>query len=233
MLFRSSSIEVIVDTEVSLMKNVVVGANVLNYHLKNVNFTRDYNGTVIDCRSVEKGDLCPMCGKPLSIERGIEVGQIFKLGTKYSGPMKCTYKDNDGSDKPMVMGCYGIGVTRTMASIIEQHHDDAGIVWPINVAPYHAVIVPINYNDETMKKVADEIYSSLQKNRVEVVLDDRDAKPGFKFKDWELIGLPFIVTAGRRSAEGIVEVTIRETLEKKEMTINEAINFITTTIHNG
>ena len=174
-----------------------------------------------------------MCGKPLSIERGIEVGQIFKLGTKYSGPMKCTYKDNDGSDKPMVMGCYGIGVTRTMASIIEQHHDDAGIVWPINVAPYHAVIVPINYNDETMKKVADEIYSSLQKNRVEVVLDDRDAKPGFKFKDWELIGLPFIVTAGRRSAEGIVEVTIRETLEKKEMTINEAINFITTTIHNG
>ena len=124
------------------------------------------------------------------------------------------------------MGCYGIGVTRTLSSIIEQHHDDFGIKWPLNVAPYHAVVVPINYKDETMKAGAEKIYQELLAQGVEVILDDRDAKPGFKFKDWELIGIPYMIVVGKRAAEGICEFKNRATLEKEEITFEEAINRI-------
>jgi prolyl-tRNA synthetase len=219
-----------VDEEVSEMKNIVVGANILNTHFKNVNYGRDFTGIVKDLRSVVDGDLCPVCGKPMHMERGIEVGQIFKLGTKYSVPMKCNFKDVDGCDKPMVMGCYGIGVTRTMSSIIEQHHDEYGIKWPLNVAPYHVVIVPINYQDETMAQKANELYERLEKKHVEVILDDRDAKPGFKFKDWELIGIPYIVTIGRRAGENICEFKVRETMEKTEISMDEAFDIITNAV---
>ena len=159
-------------------------------------------------------------------ERGIEVGQIFKLGTKYSASMNCTYQNEQGQNIPMIMGCYGIGVSRTMASIIEQYHDDYGIKWPLNVAPYHAVIVPINYNDETMKQAADELYAKMKKAHIEVVLDDRDAKAGFKFKDWELIGIPYIITIGRRAGEGICEFKDRQTMEKVEYTFEEAFDIV-------
>ena len=178
-----SNIEILVDEEVTMMKNFVVGANEHDYHLVNVNFGRDFTGTVKMFRAAASGDKCPVCGMPLAMERGIEVGQIFKLGTKYSASMDCTYTDEAGKNVPMVMGCYGIGVTRTLSSIIEQHHDDFGIKWPLNVAPYHAVVVPINYKDETMKAGAEKIYQELLNAGVEVILDDRDAKPGFKFKD--------------------------------------------------
>ena len=223
---------VLVDEEVKEMQNIVVGANKKDYHLINVNFGRDFNGVVGQFRKTTAGDLCPVCGKPLNMERGIEVGQIFKLGTKYSKAMKCCYQNDSGELTPMVMGCYGIGVTRTMSAIIEQYHDDFGIKWPLNVAPYHAVVVPINYNDENMKKVADEIYSSLRKNNVEVILDDRDDRPGFKFKDWELIGIPYMVVSGKKASEGIVELKNRHTLEKTEVTIEEAIKVITEAVNN-
>ena len=223
---------VLVDEEVKEMTNFVVGANKKDYHLINVNFERDFNGVVGQFRKTTAGDLCPVCGKPLNMERGIEVGQIFKLGTKYSKAMKCCYQNDSGELTPMVMGCYGIGVTRTMSAIIEQYHDDFGIKWPLNVAPYHAVVVPINYNDENMKKVADEIYSSLRKNNVEVILDDRDDRPGFKFKDWELIGIPYMVVSGKKASEGIVELKNRHTLEKTEVTIEEAIKVITEAVNN-
>lgn len=220
------NVKTLIDEEVAVMKNVVVGANEADYHLINANFGRDFNGTVLDLRNVSAGDLCPICGKPLSVERGIEVGQIFKLGTKYSSAMNCTYTNESGENVPMVMGCYGIGVTRTMSSIIEQYHDDFGIKWPLNVAPYHAVVVPINYQDPTMKEKAEFIYNALKQAKVEVILDDRDERPGFKFKDWELIGIPYIITVGRRAGEDIVEFKNRHTMEKVEKTIDEAISII-------
>lgn len=215
--------KILVDEEVTLMKNFVVGANEKDYHLQNVNYGRDFTGEVLQVRSTVEGDLCPICGKPLKMERGIEIGQIFKLGTKYSEPMKCTYQDEQGQNKPIVMGCYGIGVTRTMSSIIEQNHDEHGIIWPLNVAPYHAVVVPINYNDQAMRKGAEYIYNKLKENKVEVILDDRDAKPGFKFKDWELIGIPYVITVGRLASDGIAEFKERRTLEKIETPFDEAV----------
>ena len=224
-------ITVLVDEEVSLMKNIVVGANKKDYHLKNVNYGRDFNGIVGQFRNTEEGDLCPICGQPLKNERGIEVGQIFKLGTKYSEPMGCTYQDDDGKLKPMVMGCYGIGVTRTMSSIIEQNHDEFGIKWPLNVAPYHCVIVPISFKDEVQKQVAISMYEELKEKGVEVILDDRDERPGFKFKDWELIGIPYIITVGRKANDGIVEFKVRATNIKEEKTIEEAKNIVVTAVN--
>ncbi len=218
------AITILVDEEVTTMTNFVTGSNHQDYHLLNVNFKRDFDGEVLDLRKAAVNDLCPCCGKPLKIERGIEIGQIFKLGTKYSEPLKCTYQDENGQTKPMIMGCYGIGVTRTMSSIIEQNHDENGIIWPINVAPYHVVIVPINYDDPAIKEGSDYLYDKLCAEHLEVILDDRDAKAGFKFKDWELIGIPFIITVGRRASEKICEFKVRKTLEKTELSFDEAIN---------
>ena len=224
--------KIIVDKEVAIMKNIICGANKPNYHLKNVNFGRDFTGEVIDLRKAVSGDLCPVCGKPMNIERGIEVGQIFKLGTKYSDAMNCTYTDEKGANVPMVMGCYGIGVTRTMSSIIEQHHDEFGIKWPLNVAPYHVVVVPVKYADEAQKALADKIYEELKKARVEVILDDRNAGFGFKAKDWELIGIPYQIVVGREAANGIVEFKVRETNEKTSISSQEAISNVLEAVSN-
>ena len=218
------NLPIYIDEEIANQKNMVVGANKVGYHLKNVNIGRDFNGTIKDLRSAGEGDKCSVCGQPLSMQRGIEVGQIFKLGTKYSAALKCNYLSEKGENVPMVMGCYGIGVTRTLQSIIEQYHDEWGIKWPVNVAPYHVVVVPINYDDATMKSVADDMYEKLRKAGVEVILDDRNAKPGFKFKDWDLIGIPYMLVAGKRAGEGIVEVKCRMTGDKTEETIEDAIN---------
>ena len=224
--------EVYIDEEVTLMKNAVMGANQKDYHYINANYGKDFTGTVCDLKKATAGDLCPCCGKPMSQNRGIEVGQIFKLQTKYSQAMKCTYVNEQGKNVPMVMGCYGIGVTRTLQSIVEQYHDEFGIKWPLNVAPYHAVIVPINYKDEEQKNLAEEIYAKLKAAKIEVILDDRDAKPGFKFKDWELIGIPFMVVCGKRACEGIVEFKDRHTMEKQELTVDEAVNKIIEAVKN-
>ena len=224
--------KIIVDNEVAQMKNFICGANKYDYHLKNVNFGRDFNGTVIDLRKAVSGDLCPVCGQPMNIERGIEVGQIFKLGTKYSSAMNCTYTDETGTNVPMVMGCYGIGVTRTMSSIIEQHHDEFGIKWPLNVAPYHVVVIPVKYADEAQKELADKIYETLKKAHVEVILDDRNAGFGFKAKDWELIGIPYQIVVGREAANGIVEFKVRETNEKTAVNSDEAVDAVIEAVKN-
>ena len=224
--------EVYVDEEVVQMKNVVIGANKLDYHYINASFGRDFNGVVCDLKKATSGDLCPCCGKPMKQNRGIEVGQIFKLQTKYSEAMKCTYVNEQGKNVPMVMGCYGIGVTRTLQSIVEQYHDEFGIKWPLNVAPYHAVIVPINYNDEAQQALSLELYNALKPTNVEVILDDRNAKPGFKFKDWELIGIPYMVVCGKRAQEGIVELKNRHTMEKIEVTKEEVIEIIKNAVNN-
>jgi prolyl-tRNA synthetase len=215
---------IIIDSELVTMKNLVAGANKENYHIKNVNFKRDFVADIItDIKLMKEGDPCPTCKKPVRFNRGIEVGQVFKLGTKYSESMKAYFKDENMQEKPIVMGCYGIGVTRTMAAIVEQHHDDNGIIWPISVAPFHVIITLVNINDEVQKELADEIYNELNMKGIEVILDDRDERPGVKFKDADLLGIPIRITVGKKAVEGIVEFNERIKGEKTELVKADAI----------
>ena len=200
----------LVDEEVTYMYNMITGANESGYHLKNVNYDRDFNGTVGDFRNIENGGKCPECGKEVAIARGTEVGHIFKLGTKYSEAMNATFIGENGKNQPFVMGCYGIGVTRTMASIIEQHHDENGIVWPLSVAPYHISVIPVNIKDEAQMEIANKLYNELRAIGVDAILDDRNERPGVKFKDSELIGIPMRVTVGKKITEGEVEFKLRD-----------------------
>ena len=220
---KGLNVKIFIDNEIKDMTNFVVGANKENYHLKNVN-VEDIDGEYVDIKKAKEGDRCPICGKLLKSERGIEVGQIFKLQTKYSKPMDCVYLNDQGKTVPMVMGCYGIGVTRTFASIVEQHHDEEGIVFPLQVAPYHVGVIAVNYEDAEQSKVADYLHDEFISKHVEVVEDDRKLKLGFKLKDWELVGLPYLIIVGRRASEGIVEFKNRYTGIKEEVTLLEAIS---------
>ncbi len=220
---KGLNIKIFIDNEIKDMTNFVIGANKENYHLKNVN-VEDIDGEYVDIKKAKEGDRCPICGKLLKSERGIEVGQIFKLQTKYSKPMDCVYLNDQGKTVPMVMGCYGIGVTRTFASIVEQHHDEEGIVFPLQVAPYHVGVIAVNYEDAEQAKVADYLHDEFISKHVEVVEDDRKLKLGFKLKDWELVGLPYLIIVGRRASEGIVEFKNRYTGIKEEVTLLEAIS---------
>lgn len=200
----------LVDEEVANMYNMILGANETGYHLKSVNYGRDFEGVVGDFRKIESGEKCPKCGSEVTIARGTEVGHIFKLGTKYSAAMNATFIDENGKNVPFVMGCYGIGVTRTMASIIEQHHDENGIIWPLSVAPYHVSVIPVNIKDEAQMKIANKLYDELRKIGVDAILDDRNERPGVKFKDSELIGIPMRVTVGKKITDGEVEFKLRD-----------------------
>ena len=206
---------VVVDATVMKMHNVCCGANKEGYHFINVNPGRDFTPTyVADIRLIQEGDPCPHCGGEVSKARGIEVGQVFKLFTKYSSALKATYLDENGKEHPMVMGCYGVGVSRTMAAAIEQNYDDNGIIWPIEIAPYHVLVVPVNTKDEASAAKAEEIYMQLKKVGLETVIDDRNERPGVKFKDADLIGYPLRVVVGPKTlTEGKLEVKIRKTGE--------------------
>ena len=229
-----SDIQIIADETVKDMKNFVVGINETDKHMVGANLEeleiKDLK--YADIRLVERGDFCPQCGKPLCVTRGIEVGNIFKLGTKYSKPMNAVYTDVDGKTKPYVMGCYGIGVTRTAAAAVEAHYDEHGIKWPISIAPYHLTIIPVNILDELQMKVANELYEKLQKAGVEVVLDDRDERAGVKFKDADLIGFPYRITVGKTINEGLVEFKTRETGEVDKITPEEAAQKIIDIVKN-
>ena len=217
-------IEVIADYEVAAMTNFIVGANETDYHFKNVNIGRDFTpDRIVDVRGAVEGDPCPKCGKPMSMCRGIEVGHIFKLGTKYSDALHCIYLDKDGKENSMIMGCYGIGVSRTLAAIIEQHYDENGIIWPMSVAPYQVIVVPTTSQDEAVVKLAEKIHDALEKKGVEVLLDDREERAGVKFKDADLIGIPVRITVGRKAAEGKVEYKLRAGSEVTEMSACEAV----------
>jgi len=217
-------VDLIVDPEVLAMENFIVGANETDYHFKNVNYGRDFEATkVADVRNVVEGDKCPKCGKPLAMCRGVEVGHIFKLGTKYSKALNCVYLDKDGKENPMIMGCYGIGVGRTLAAVIEQYNDEDGIKWPSEVAPYKAIVIPTKTVDEVCMNLAEDIYAKLLDAGIEVLIDDRNERPGVKFKDSDLIGIPVRITVGRRAGEGIVEVKYRQTGEQVELTAGEAV----------
>ena len=229
-----TDIQIIADETVKDMKNFVVGINQTDKHMVGANLEdleiKDLK--YADIRLVERGDFCPQCGKPLCVTRGIEVGNIFKLGTKYSKPMNAVYTDVDGKTKPYVMGCYGIGVTRTAAAAVEAHYDEHGIKWPISIAPYHLTIIPVNILDELQMKVAIELYEKLQKAGVEVVLDDRDERAGVKFKDADLIGFPYRITVGKTINEGLVEFKTRETGDVEKIAPDEAAQKIIDIVKN-
>lgn len=215
---------VVVDSELVGLKNLCAGACKLDHHILNVNYGRDYEGDIVtDLKVLKEGDPCPVCGAPIKHTRGIEVGQVFKLGTKYSKAMNAIYKDENQQDHPLVMGCYGIGVSRTLAAVIEQHHDEDGIIWPVSVAPYHVIVTLVKPKDEEQAKVAEEIYQSLLVAGVEAVIDDRDERPGVKFKDADLLGFPIRITVGKRAGERIVEYKLRRDSEKSELSVAEAI----------
>ena len=203
-------IEIVMDSEVALLKNFIVGACESDYHFKNVNVGRDFTPDIVkDIKNVKLGDLCPKCGQPLGMARGVEVGHIFKLGTKYSDSLGCVYLDKEGKEQSMVMGCYGIGVSRTIAAIIEQYNDEDGIKWPAIAAPYKVIVIPTNTKDETIMNFADKLYNAYIDAGYETLIDDRNERPGVKFKDADLLGIPLRVTVGRRAGEGIVELKFR------------------------
>ena len=213
-----------IDQEVVDQRNVIVGANKTGYHIQNANFGRDFEGQVGDFRNVQEGDKCPKCGQPLEIMRGVEVGHIFKLGTKYSESMGATFLDQNGKSQPIIMGCYGIGVERTVAAVIEQHHDENGIIWPLAIAPYHVVVVPVNVKKEEHLENAEKIYKELEAAGVEVLLDDRNERAGFKFKDSDLLGIPMRITVGKDIVDGKVEFKLRKEADKEIISVDEVLD---------
>lgn len=218
------NVKIVADLSVKDLKNFVVGINQTDKHLVGANWGVDIERPeLFDIRLAQVGEGCPECDGHLMITKGIEVGNIFKLGTKYSKAMNATFTAEDGKEKPFIMGCYGIGISRTAAAAVERYHDEHGIKWPIQIAPYHVVVVPVSDQDEQQMKVASDIYEKLQKAGVEVVLDDRAERAGVKFKDADLIGFPYRITAGKTLSEGLVEFKIRETGEVMKLTPDEAV----------
>jgi len=223
---------VVVDSELPGLKNLCAGACKKDHHMINVNYGRDYKGDIVtDIKVLQERDACPVCGAPVKHARGIEVGQVFKLGTKYSEVMGAEYKDENMESHPIVMGCYGIGVTRTMAAVIEQHHDDNGIIWPVSVAPYHVIITLIKPDDEVQSAAAEEIYQKLTAAGLEVLLDDRKERPGVKFKDADLLGIPIRITVGRGAASGTVEYKRRRDADKEEISVEDSIKRAVDTVN--
>ena len=232
--YNGYPVTVIADETVKDMKNFIIGVNQKDKHGVGYNWGEDVQlpQTVADIRLVEAGELCPVCGKPLKVTRGIEVGNIFQPGTKYSKPMNAVYTDIDGKTKPYIMGCYGIGISRTAAAAVEAHYDEHGIKWPLAIAPYHAIVIPVSTKDELQMKVAEDIYKTLKKHGVEVVIDDRDERAGVKFKDADLIGFPYRITVGKSISEGLVEFKVRETGEVSNIKPEEAAEIVVTAVHN-
>jgi prolyl-tRNA synthetase len=217
-------VEMLADVSLDGLTNAVVGANQDQYHLINANVPRDFKiGEFVDVHMAQAGDHCGECGQPLKSMRGIEVGQIFKLGCKYSRALKANFLDARGDEQDFTMGCYGIGVTRTVAAAIEQYHDDDGIIWPMSIAPYQVLILPLNTADEETMNTARKLYEELTGAGLEVLLDDRDERAGFKFKDADLIGIPLRLTIGERSLkEGQVELKLRREGETRKVGLEEA-----------
>lgn len=205
------SVPILADPEVTVIVNAVVGANEADAHLVNANYGRDWTASrVLDLKNVSAGDPCPHCHAALKTTRGIEVGHIFNLGTKYSSALKATYLDENGQSRHIVMGSYGIGIPRTMAAAVEQCHDRDGIIWPVPIAPYHVSIVPVNYNNDKQRLLAEELYGQLTAAGVEAVIDDRDERAGVKFKDADLMGFPLRITVGPRSLKDEkIEIRLR------------------------
>lgn len=216
------NVPVYMDRHIEKMRNFIVGANKTDHHLVNVNVEDFKPEAVLDLCQVKEGDVCPCCGAKLTFDHGIEVGNLFKLGTKYATTMNLLYTDANNEQKPVWMGSYGIGLARCMAAAVEQHHDDHGIIWPLEIAPFRACIVVVQSKDEEQMRCANELYDYCMNNHYDVLLDDRKERAGVKFKDMELIGIPYRITVGRGAKDGLVEWVDRSKEGKEEISIEEA-----------
>ncbi len=222
------NIKIVADYAIKGMNNFVTGGNKKDLHLKNVNLKKDFKvNRFADLRNITPGDLCPKCGGEIRFGRGIEVGHVFKLGTKYSKALKAMFLDEKGKERPIIMGCYGIGVGRTVAAAIEQNHDKNGIVFPIPVSPFEVTILPLQMHETTVVEIAEKIYKHLLDNNVDVLIDDRDERAGVKFTDADLLGIPVRVTVGLRGVKnGQVEIKLRAESESVDMPVKDAPAFI-------
>ena len=217
---------IIMDREVANMKNFIVGANKTDHHIKNVNLKDFTVETVADIAQVHEGDICPKCGKPLKFCKGIEVGNTFKLGTKYAKALGLEYQDVNNKLHPVEMGCYGFGLERCMAAIVEQHNDASGIIWPTSVAPFEVAVVVVSSKDDEQMRIGNELYEALKKEGIDVLLDDRKERPGVKFKDMELIGIPYRITVGRGIKDGNVEFRARTADESSDVSLHEIVDMV-------
>lgn len=221
----NEDVRIIVDRRVTEIKNLIVGGNEKDIHIKNVNYKRDFEGEIAeDLLMIEKYDKCPLSSNELKFARGIEVGNIFQLGTKYSESLNVKFLDEDGKEKYFYMGSYGIGITRSVSAIVEQNNDEKGIVWPMSVTPYQVIITVINMKDEKQSELGEKLYNEFLKKGVEVLFDDRNERPGVKFADRDLIGIPVRITVGKKAGEGIVEYSLRKDGENFEIGFEEAVS---------
>ncbi len=218
---------IVIDEELKHMKNFCCGANKENYHYINCNFKDIKYDVIGDISTVVEGDLCPICGNKLYFKKGIEIGNTFKLGNHYAKDLGLTYLDEEGKEQVPTMGCYGIGPGRVLAAIIEQNNDESGMILPMNIAPYQVALVQIDMKNEEQTKISEKIYNELLAAGIEVLYDDRDERPGVKFKDMELIGIPLRITVGKKITDNIVEVKHRKTNESEDIEINNITNIIT------
>lgn len=223
-------IPIIIDSDVAFMKNFLVGANKTDYHYINVNLKDIENYEIADIKEVKEGDFCPLCKNKLSFKKGIEVGNTFKLGDKYSRTMNLTYLDKDNKEQYPIMGCYGIGLERILASVAEQRNDDKGLSWPMSIAPFKVAIVLLNQDG---CEYANNLYDTLNREGIDTLLDDRDERPGVKFNDMDLIGIPIRITIGKKFNENIVELKLRDEKEVKEIITNSVLEEIKKVIDNG
>ena len=218
--------KVVIDEEVLKMKNFCCGANKEGYHYINAN-VKDINYDIVaDIVNVKEGDICPNCGGKLYFKKGIEIGNTFKLGTKYSEALGLNYSDEFNKLKPVVMGSYGIGLGRCMAAVVEQHNDDKGIIWPDAIAPFKTSIVIVNTKDEIQNTVANDLYDELMKNNIDTILDDRNERLGVKLNDMDLIGVPYRIVVGKRASEGIIELKRRDSDENLEIKVSKILEYI-------
>lgn len=228
---KASDIKVVADAAVQMLENAVCGANEDGFHYVNVNPDRDFPAVQYeDLRFIQEGDPSPDGQGTIRFAKGIEVGHVFKLGTRYSESMSGMILDENGRQKPMIMGCYGIGVSRTVSAIAEQFNDEKGLIWPVNIAPYQIHLIPVNMKDEAQKQLGEELYEQLTRAGYDVLIDDRPERAGVKFADSDLIGMPVRVTVGKKAAEGIIEMKIRENGESFEIPVGELLERLKTII---
>ena len=225
--------KIIIDEEVKTMTNFVVGANKEGYHYINANLS-DFNYDLCaDIVNVKENDICPNCGGKLYFKKGIEVGNTFKLGTKYSEKFGLTYLDENNKSNPVVMGCYGIGPGRILASLVEQNNDEKGIIFPLSVAPFKVCIAALNTKDETCMEIANKLYDELNNAGIDTLLDDRDERPGIKFNDLDLLGIPIRITLGKKLSENKVEFKLRKETESIDLDLNDVVDHIKEYLHEN
>ena len=224
-------VRILVDESITKINNVVIGANKTDYHYINANFARDFEGEVVeDLLTAKEGDMAYDESGKLKSARGIEVGNIFQLGTKYSESLEAYFLDENGKQQPFIMGSYGIGISRSISAIVEQNYDDKGIIWPTSVAPFEAMITIININDENQKKLGEEIYQELRKEGIDVLLDDRKERAGVKFNDRDLIGVPYRITVGKDAKDNVVEYSTRKEMQNEKIDKSKAIEEVISSV---